>query len=250
MERFAGKVALITGGNSGIGRAVARRLAREGARVIISGRSRETLDAAVAELGPGTLAITADVSQLGDIERLFDAVRAATDRLDVLFINAGLATFAPVEQFDEAAYDQLMDVNVKGAFFTCQRALPLLVPGSAVVINSSVAGSTGSPLTSVYAATKAAVRSFARSFSAELVERGIRVNVVSPGPIETPIWERTGGVPAAMVPGLKERITQSHPMKRYGTVEEVAAAVTFLASDEASYILGAELFVDGGVGQL
>jgi NAD(P)-dependent dehydrogenase (short-subunit alcohol dehydrogenase family) len=250
MERFAGKVALITGGNSGIGFAVARRLASEGARVLISGRNQATIDAAVRELGSDALGIVADVGQLGGIEQLFERVQEATDRLDVLFLNAGIAIFAPVEQIDQASYDQLMDVNVKGTFFTLQRAIPLLRPGSAVVINGSVAGSTGSALLSVYAATKAAVRSFARSFSAELVERGIRVNVVSPGPIETPIWDRTGGVPAPMVPALKDSITQSHPMKRYGSADEVAAAVAFLASDEASYILGAELFVDGGVAQL
>jgi NAD(P)-dependent dehydrogenase (short-subunit alcohol dehydrogenase family) len=236
MKRFEGKVALVTGGNSGIGLATARALAAEGAQVVIAGRDEGTLGRAAAEIG--ALAVRADVARPEEVDRVIDAARERFGRLDVVFANAGIARFAPAERVTEAVYDEVMATNVKGVYFTIQKSLPLLGPGSAIVINASVVASKGVPNGSVYAASKAAVRSLGKTFAAELAGRGVRVNVVSPGPIETPIYDPT--------PGLKERLTASVPMQRSGTAEEVASTVLFLASSEASYITGAEVAVDGG----
>ncbi|HZS42310.1 MAG TPA: SDR family oxidoreductase [Polyangia bacterium] len=249
MKRFEGKVAVVTGGNSGIGLAAARRLKDEGARVAIVGRSRGTLDEAAKALGRDVLAIQADVSRLADVDRLFREVSERWGKIDVLFVNAGVARLAPLAETSERLYDDNFDTNAKGAFFTIQKALPYLNEGASIVLNTSVAGTQGVANTSAYAATKAALRSFARTAAAELIGRGIRVNAVAPGPITTPILERTGFSPDAIEAFSKE-LTERVPMKRFGRAEEVAAAVAFLASSDASYITGVELNVDGGLGQV
>jgi NAD(P)-dependent dehydrogenase (short-subunit alcohol dehydrogenase family) len=249
MSRFTGKIAVITGGNSGIGLATARRLVAEGAQVVLSGRNAATLDAAVASLGSAASGVVGDVSRAADRAALVDAVRARHGRIDVLFVNAGIAEFVPVEQVDEAHYDRVFDIDTKGAFFTIQAALPLLSPGAAIVLNTSVVTHIGLPGASVYSAAKAALRSFARTLSAELTPRGIRVNAVAPGPIETPIFGRMG-VPVEQVEGMKSGLAASVPIKRLGTPDEIAAAVAFLAAPESAYVVGVELDVAGGMGQL
>jgi len=246
--RFEGKVALVTGGNSGIGLAVAQALVGEGAKVVIAGRNAQTVHAAAAKLGAAAHGVVADASRLADIDRIVEAVRAfGGGRLDVLFANAGIATFGPVASTTEQQYDAVMDTNVKGVYFTVQKAVALMGEGGAIVLNASVAAGKGNPAGSVYGASKAAVRSMGRTFAAELVERGIRVNVVSPGPIETPFFERVG-MSDAQRAELKTAWAAKNPMKRFGTPDEVAETVLFLASDAASYITGVDLLVDGGLG--
>jgi len=246
-SRFEGKVALVTGGNSGIGRAVAERLVGEGARVVVVGRNRETVDATAAALGAAAHGIVADTSKLADLDRVIAATRDfGGGRLDVVFANAGSATFGPLAAMTEEAWDGMFDVNVKGVYFTVQKAVPLMRAGGAIVLNASVAAGKGNPVGSIYGASKAAVRSFGRTIAAELVERGIRVNVVSPGPIETPIFDRM--MTPEQVAELKVAWAARNPMKRFGTTDEVAVAVLFLASDDASYVTGVDLLVDGGVG--
>ncbi|MEO8081075.1 MAG: glucose 1-dehydrogenase [Caldimonas sp.] len=247
--RFAGKVALVTGGNSGIGLAVARGLAAEGARVVVAGRQAGTVAAAAAELGSGALGVAADCSRLDEIDRLVSATKSfAGGRLDIVFANAGIATFGPVASTTEGQYDELMNVNLKGVYFTVQKALALMGEGGAIVLNASVAAGKGNPTGSLYGASKAAVRSLGRTLASELVSRRIRVNVVSPGPIETPLFGRVGGMAQDAVRDMEKAWTERNPMKRFGTVDEVAAAVLFLASDAASYITGVDLLVDGGLG--
>ena len=248
-ERFAGKVAAITGGNSGIGLATARSFASEGAKVAILGRDPTTLEAAVSELGDAAIGVVGDVQNLQDIDRFYETVKQDFGSIDFLFVNAGVAKMRPLEAVDEEHFDELFAVNVKGAFFTVQKALPLMNDGGAIVLNTSIANQTGNPTMSVYSASKAALRSLARTFSAELVERGIRVNAVSPGPIETPIYGRLDLPPEAqeeMAASFTERV----PLKRFGSAEEVANAVLFLSSPESSFVLGHELVVDGGMTQL
>lgn len=248
MGKLTDKVAVITGGTTGIGFATARLFADEGAKVIVTGRSPATLEAARAELAGKAEVVASDATKLADIESLFEQVRAKHGRVDVLFANAGGGQFRPLEAVDEAYFDSIFNLNVKSVYFTLQKALPLLGRGSSVVLNTSIAGAKGFPSTSVYGAAKAAVRQIARSLAAELLERGIRVNAVSPGPIETPIYTKLGL--GENVDGFKQQMTASNPMKRFGRPEEVARATLFLASDDASYITGAELAVDGGVTQL
>lgn len=248
-KRFEGKTVVITGGNSGIGLATAKLFHAEGAKLAISGRDQKTLDEAVKTIGNGTLAVKADVSKLEDIDKLYAQVTAKFGKIDALFANAGIAKFAPAADSNEELFDETFDINVKGLFYTVQKALPLLNNNAGVVLNSSIVSSKGNPGSTVYSASKAAVRSFARTFAAELVDRGIRVNVVSPGPIKTPILEK-GGMPQAALDAFAENIKARIPMKRFGTPEEVGRAVLFLASDEASYITGVELNVDGGGGQI
>jgi NAD(P)-dependent dehydrogenase (short-subunit alcohol dehydrogenase family) len=249
MKRLEGKVAVVTGGNSGIGLASAKRLHDEGARIAISGRDAKTLDAAVGMIGPGTLAVQADVAQLADIDKLYAAVHEQFGKIDVLFVNAGVATFAPYTLATEQMFDHLYAINVKGAYFTIQKAIPFLNDGASIVLNTSIASTKGMEGASMYASTKAAVRSFARTAARELLPRKIRVNAVAPGPIATPIIGRAGMTQEqqdAYTAGITSRV----PMGRSGTSEEVAGAVAFLASSDASYITGVELNVDGGMGQL
>lgn len=248
--RFKGRTILITGGNSGIGLATAKQIIQEGGKVIITGRDEKTLHAAAQELGPNAQAIRNDVGRLSDIDELAKQIKSKYGKIEGVFANAGVGKFQPIEAVTEQDYDQMFNINVKGLFFTLQKTVPLLADNSAVVLNASVAGSRGGPDSSVYGATKAAVRALARTFSSSYVGRGIRFNVVSPGPIETPIWDRSPGVPAEVVASVKQKFAEATPMKRYGTAEEVAAAVSFLLAPESSYILGVELFVDGGQNQI
>ena len=249
MKRFEGKTAVITGGNSGIGLATAKQFHEEGAKVAISGRDQKTLDEAIQTIGPGTLAVKADVAKVADLDRFFAQIAAKFGKIDALFANAGIAKFAPAADSSEQMFDETFDINVKGLYFTLQKALPLLNDNAGIVLTSSVVSSKGYPGTSVYSASKAALRSLARTFAAELLDRGIRVNVVSPGPIYTPILSKSG-MPQSGVDAFEAAVTARVPMKRLGTPEEVAHAVLFLASSEASYITGVDLNVDGGLGQL
>jgi len=248
-KRFEGKTVLITGGNSGIGLATAKLFKDEGANVAISGRDQKTLDEAVRVIGKDTLAVKADVSNLADLDRLFTQVSTKFGKIDALFANAGIAKFAPASDSTEQMFDETFDINVKGLYFTLQKAIPYLNDNAGIVLNSSVVNSLGTPGASVYAATKAAVRSLSRTFAAELVGRGIRVNVVSPGPINTPIFGKTG-LPQAALDEFATQIKADVPMKRFGTPEEVGEAALFLASSQASYITGVDLNVDGGLGQI
>jgi NAD(P)-dependent dehydrogenase (short-subunit alcohol dehydrogenase family) len=249
MKRLEGKVAVVTGGNSGIGLATAKRLQDEGAKVAISGRSKKTLDEAVKTIGNGLLAVQADVANFADTDKLYKEVSQKLGKIDVLFVNAGIAKFAPLADTSEDLYDEQFDINIKGAYFTVQKALPFLNDGASIILNTSVVDSKGSIGASAYAATKAALRSLARTAAAELVGRGIRVNTVAPGPIVTPIFGRTGLPKEALDEFSKDVLTRI-PMKRFGQPEEVAGVVAFLASQDASYITGVEINVDGGYGQI
>jgi NAD(P)-dependent dehydrogenase (short-subunit alcohol dehydrogenase family) len=249
MKRLEGKTAVVTGGNSGIGLATAKRFLEEGARVAISGRNQKTLDEAVKTLGHGVLAVQADTAKLGETEKFLAKVVQKFGKIDVLFVNAGVAKFAPLTDTPESLFDEQFDINIKGAYFTIQKALPFLNDGASIILNTSVAGIKGTAGTSAYSATKAAMRSLARTAAAELAARGIRVNTVAPGPIETPIIGRTG-LPQEAIDEFAKTIIQQVPLKRFGQPEEVAGAVAFLASSDASYITGVELNVDGGLGQV
>ena len=249
MKRLEGKVAVITGGNSGIGLASAKRLAEEGAKVAISGRDAKTLDAAKKEIGGDVLAVQADVAKLADIDKLYAAVNEKFGKIDVLFVNAGVANFAPYSASTEALFDNMYNINVKGAYFTIQKAIPFLNDGASVILNTSIVGTKGMENTGIYASTKAAVRSFARTAARELTPRKIRVNAVAPGPIATPIWGRTGMTEdqqRAYEQGIAGRV----PLGRAGTAEEVAGAVAYLASSDSSFVTGIELNVDGGLSGL
>lgn len=249
MQRLKGKVAVVTGGNSGIGLATAKRLQDEGARVAISGRSRKTLDEAVKTIGNGVVAVQADVANLSDVDKLYAEVAEKLGKIDVLFVNAGISKFAPLAQTSESTYDEQFDINIKGAYFTLQKALPLLNDGASVIFNTSAADSKGTAGISAYSATKAALRSLARTAATELADRGIRVNAVAPGPIVTPIFDRIG-LPREAFDEFAKNIVSQVPLKRFGQPEEVASAVAFLASQDASYITGVEINVDGGLGQV
>jgi len=247
--KLNGKVAVITGGNSGIGLATAQVFIQEGAKVVIVGRNQQSLNEAVQTLGEKATAIQADVANLADLDRLYPTIKAQIGNVDVIVVNAGVAAVRPLAQVDEAHYDQIMNINVKGAYFTVQKALPVLNDGAAIVLVASVASVTGTPGLSVYSASKAALRSLARTFSAELVDRGIRVNAISPGPIETPIFGKME-LPPEVAEEMGESILSKVPMKRMGKPEEMASAILFLACSDSSYVLGAELFADGGLGQI
>lgn len=248
--RFNGKTVLITGGSSGIGFAVAKSILNEGGKVIITGRNQKNLNEAAKSLGEKATSFASDASVVTDIEKLYSFIKKEIGMIDGVFANAGIAVFEPIEAVTEEDFDRLMNANVKSVFFTLQKAIPHLNENASMVINASVAGSKGRPIASIYGASKAAVRSLARTFASSLLERKIRVNAVSPGPIETPIWYKEGDMPIDMMPKIIEETKKSNPMKRFGTPEEVAAAVTFLLAPESSYITGIELFVDGGLTQL
>lgn len=247
MNRFEGKTAVITGGNSGIGLATAIRLKREGARVVIVGRDAKTLDAAARE--HGLIAIQADVGRIAEIDRMYATLAERVGRIDVLFANAGIYKAAPLADTTEAFFDETVDVNLKGVFFTVQRALPHLNDGAAIVLNSSTVTAKGWAGIAVYSATKAAVRSLARTFSTELLARGIRVNVVSPGVTYTPIFGRLG-LSAAELDAAARQLLATVPLGRFASADDIAAGVAYLASADAAYVVGADLAVDGGVAQL
>ncbi|MFB4270800.1 SDR family oxidoreductase [Nonomuraea sp. GTA35] len=247
MAKYSEKNVVVTGGSSGIGLAIAQFLADGGARVVITGRSRATLDAARERLGENAVAFRGDVSSLSDLDALAERVKVELGTIDALFVNAGVTALTPFESTTEEAYDELFAINVKGAFFTVQKLAPLLSTGAGVVLTTSVAGRVGMLDTSVYAAGKAALRSMARSFSRELLPRTIRVNAISPGPIDTGVLERSMGEEAAA--RFKAERVADNPMRRFGTLDEIATAAAFLAFD-ATYTAGVELAVDGGVTQL
>jgi NAD(P)-dependent dehydrogenase (short-subunit alcohol dehydrogenase family) len=249
MKRLEGKVAVVTGGNSGIGLASAKRLAEEGAKVAISGRNQKTLDEAVKIIGNGVLALKSDTSKVADTEELFKQVTQKLGKIDVLFVNAGIAKFAPIGDSSEEFFDEQFNTNVKGAYFAIQKAIPHLNDRASIILNTSIVSTKGEANASVYSSTKAALRSMARTAARELLGRGIRVNAVAPGPIETPIFGKTG-LPQEVLDEFAKHLIETVPMKRLGKPEEIAGAVAFLASSDASYITGVELNVDGGMGQL
>ena len=247
-DKFAGKSAVITGGSTGIGLATAKRFVQEAMdHVFITGRRKDALDRAVAEIGKNVTAVQGDVASLSDLDRLYDEVRKQNRKIDVIFANAGIAQLAPFGSVEEKFYDLHFDANVKGIFFTVQKALPLINDGGAVILTGSIADVKGFPAISVYSATKAAIRSFARTWTNELRGR-IRVNTISPGHIDTPIFDtwQQGDALAKM----KDDLAKNVPLGRLGDPDEIAKAVSFLASDEASYVAGIELYVDGGVAQI
>jgi len=248
-KKLEGKVAVITGGNSGIGLATARRFVAEGAHVFITGRRRAELDAAVTQIGRNVTGVQGDVSRLTDLDRLFATVKQQKGRLDILFANAGVVALAPLGDITEDHFDNVFYINVKGLLFTVQKALPLLTDGGSIILNASIVASKGLESISVYSATKAAVRSFARCWTTDLRRRQIRVNVISPGPIETPIYSKAGLTPEHAAKA-KEGLVAAVPLGRMGTPDEVANAGVFLASDDSSYVTGVELFVDGGMAQV
>lgn len=245
MKKLEGKVAVITGGNSGIGLATAKRFVEEGAYVFITGRRQSELDEAVKQIGDNIAGVQGDVSNLADLDRLYDTVKQKKGRLDSLFANAGVAEFASLGDITEAHFDKTFNINVKGLLFTVQKALPLIQDRGSIILNASIAASKGIEASSIYNATKAAIRSFARSWTVDLKHRKIRVNAISPGPIDTP-----GLRNLVKTDGLLEQIKAMVPLDRMGSPDEVAKAVSFLASDDSSYITGIELFVDGGMAQI
>jgi len=249
MAKLDGKVAVITGGSTGIGLATAQRFVAEGAYVFITGRRQKELDAAVKQIGRNVTAVQGDVANAADLDRLYATVKQQKGYIDILFANAGLGEFAPLGTITEEHFDKTFNANVKGLLFSVQKALPLFHDGGSIILNASIAGSKGTPAFSVYSATKAAVRSFARSWTMDLKARNIRVNAVSPGPIDTPIFE-TLGKTEKEVADIKEGFASHVPMGRIGTSDDIANAVSFLASTESSFVTGTELFVDGGMAQI
>ena len=249
MNKLDGKIALVTGGNSGIGLATAKQFVNEGAYVFITGRRNAELAAAVKEIGRNVTGVQGDVSNLGDLDRLFAQIKREKGKLDIVFANAGVARFAPLGKITEEFYHSIFDINVKGLLFTVQKALPLLADGASIILNASIVASKGLPMNSVYSATKAAVRSFARTWTMDLKDRCIRVNAVSPGATDTPGLSE---LLASSETGeqRKKMISATVPLGRFGTPDEIAKAVVFLASDDSSYITGTELFVDGGFAQV
>lgn len=248
--RFQGKIVLITGGTSGLGLAAAERFTAEGAQVFVTGRRRETLDAAIAKIGRNAIGVQGDIANLADLDRLYSTIRQKAGRLDVVFANAGGGAFVPLEQVTEEHFDKYFGINVKGTLFTVQKALPLMPPGSAVVINGSGAAIKGILAFGVYAATKAALRSFARTWAAELKDRKIRVNIVQPGTVVTPGYKSELGMNDEQIAQFAAETAIRSPAGRTGTAQEIASAVAFLASDESSFVNGSALFVDGGETQI
>lgn len=249
MSNLNGKVAVITGGNSGIGLAAAQQFVDQGAKVVILGRNSESLERAVAALGDSARGVQGDVTSFDDLDNLFDTATRAFGKVDIVFANAGIAEFAPLADATEDHFDKIFDINVKGAFFTVQKALPHLNDGASIIITSSAVNVTGGATMSVYSATKAAVRSLVRVFASELADRGIRVNTVSPGPVETPIYDRLG-LDEETKSGVAAHLTDLTPLKRFGKPDEIANVVSFLASDQASYVTGTDIYADGGFAQV
>jgi NAD(P)-dependent dehydrogenase (short-subunit alcohol dehydrogenase family) len=249
MKRLEGRVAVITGGSSGIGLASAKLFQAEGATVVVVGQNPKTLESAKRDLGEKAFALQADVSKLSDLDRIFSEVKGKLGRIDVLFANAGVANFVPFSNVSESFYDTIMDINVKGLFFTVQKAVPLMRKGGSIILTSSSIQQRAMPGGSVYAASKAAVRSLGRGFAADLADSGIRVNVLTPGPVETPIFGKMG-LSTEQLQAMREGIGTRVPVKRIGHPDELAKAALFLASDDSSFVFGAELCVDGGMAQL
>jgi NAD(P)-dependent dehydrogenase (short-subunit alcohol dehydrogenase family) len=245
--KLDGKIAVITGGNSGIGLATAKRFAAEGAYVFITGRRQAELSAAMKEIGENVTAVQGDVAKLSDLDRLYDIVKRTTGRVDIVSANAGAAELAPLGEITEAHFDLIFGINVKGLVFTVQKALPLMPDGGSIILNASINASKGFPAWGIYSSTKAALRSFARTWAVELKGRQIRVNAISPGYIDTP---GLNGVLGPTAEQTREMLSTGVPLGRFGTPDEIAKAVVFLASDDSSYMTGAELFVDGGVAQV
>jgi NAD(P)-dependent dehydrogenase (short-subunit alcohol dehydrogenase family) len=249
MGKLTGKVAVITGGNSGMGLATAKRFVAEGAYVFITGRRQAELDRAVKEIGSNVTGVQSDVAKLADLDRLYATVKQQKGKIDILFANAGVGDVAPLGGISEEHFDKIFDINVKGVLFTVQKALPLFVDGGSIILNASVAASSGIAGFSVYSASKAAVRSFARCWASDLKQRKIRVNAISPGPIDTPIFN-TMGLSEEQIAEFKNSFTTEVPLGRIGTGDEIASAALFLASADSSYCTGIELFVDGGLAQV
>ncbi len=249
MKRLEGKVAVVTGGNSGIGLATARRFAEEGAHIFITGRRQAELDAAVNQIGNQATGVRGDVASLSDLDSLYAEVKRQQGRIDILFANAGSAELAPLGAITEEHFDRIFGVNVKGLLFSVQKALPLFRDGGSIILNASIVASKGMEAFSVYSATKAAVRSFARTWTVDLKNRGIRVNAISPGPIDTPGINNMG-LTGEQTEEFKKNIVATVPMGRMGDPDEIAKAALFLASDDSSYVTGVELFVDGGMAQI
>ncbi len=249
MNKLGGKVAVITGGNSGIGLATAKRFVAEGAYVFVTGRRQTELNVAVRDIGKNVTDIQGDVSNLADLDRLYSIVKQQKGRIDILFANAGLGEFSTLGEISEAHFDKTFDVNVKGLLFTVQKAVPLFKDGGSIILNSSIAASKGVEGFSVYSASKAAVRSFARTWTVDLRYRKIRVNAISPGPIDTPAFSDLMRN-EEQSRQLKKDLVSNVPLRRMGTPDEVAKVALFLASDESSYVTGIELFVDGGAAQI
>ncbi|WP_457096105.1 SDR family oxidoreductase [Lysobacter sp. P5_B9] len=249
MNRFTNKTILVTGGSSGIGLATARAFAAEGARVVITGRDTAALEQAKTGLGSDAVALRNDAGNIADAKSLAAALGADGVRLDAIFVNAGAAKFAAFPDVDQALWDQIFDTNIKGPYFQIQALLPLLNPGASIVINGSINARIGMPNTSVYAASKAAIISLAKTLSAELLPRGVRVNVLSPGPVSTPIYGKLG-LDAAALEATATQIQNQIPLGRFGTSEEIAATVLHLSAPESAYIVGTEIIADGGMSQL
>jgi NAD(P)-dependent dehydrogenase (short-subunit alcohol dehydrogenase family) len=248
--KLAGKIALVTGGSSGLGLATAKRFVAEGAKVVVTGRRPAELDEAVKVLGGDTVGVRGDVSSLPDLDRLYATIRDTFGRLDILFANAGGGAFVPLDEITEAHFDRYFGINVKGTLFTVQKALPLMVAGGSIVLNGSMVSVKGVAGFTVYAATKAALRSFARTWAVDLKGRNIRVNVVSPGTVVTPGYKSELGMTDEQISKFETLAAAAAPLGRVGTPEEIAKAVLFLASDDSSYMTGADLFVDGGAAQI
>lgn len=245
MNKLDNKVAVVTGGNSGIGLATAKLFAKNGAKVAITGRNQQTIDTATKQIGHDAIGFVSDVSEISNIEEQYKNISASLGKIDVLVVNAGILLTAPLAEFTEEQFDQISDVNFKGAFFSVQRALPYLNDGASIVLTATSIIDKGIGITAAYSASKAAVRSLARSFSHELLDRNIRVNVLSPGPVDTPIFGR-GGASEEEVAGTKNHFASFTPLNRIGTADEIAEGFLYLASDDSRFMLGGELLLDGG----